>query len=222
MRRIAAVLAVTAALVLLPVSGEAQSIGVGLRAGTLGLGGEVAVGLTRTLGIRAGVGAFPFTYTGMFSNVQYHVHPPATLSNVGIDVFPWGGAFHLSAGALLKPQDIVMTAIYSGSVTLGGTTYSGSQVGVLTGHAGYSSIAPYAALGWGRISGHGLGLFVDVGAAFLNAPTIRLSATGPIASDPAFQTSLALEQQQAQTHAATYMKVLPIISLGLHYGFGLK
>jgi hypothetical protein len=88
----------TCTLIALPMSASAQTIGVGIaaRAGSLGFGGEVAVGVSRYLGVRAGIGVMPLSYTGDVEDVNYRVESTSPMKNIGVDFYP--GFFDLRLG----------------------------------------------------------------------------------------------------------------------------
>ena len=77
------VLIAACAAVLLPTAVSAQSIGVGVaaRAGSLGFGGELAVNVTRYVGVRAGIGVLPLSYTGDVEDINYHIDSTSPISN---------------------------------------------------------------------------------------------------------------------------------------------
>ncbi len=214
MRRLLSAAALVAGLCL-PALAQAQSFGFAGRAGSLGRGGEVNVDFNRHLGVRGGIGAIPVQPTATFENIKYTIKPPSTLSNLGVDLYPAGGGFRLSGGLMFK-HDIALDAEPSGTYSFNGTEYPANQVGTVTAAFTYNSTAPYATIGF---AGRGrVGVTFDFGAAFMGEPTVTLSASGPISSDATFQQNLRDEQDKIQQDAGKYMKVLPILSLGLHIG----
>ncbi len=200
----------------LPSAAAAQSVGLAGRAGMFGLGGEANVDFGRHFGLRGGLGAVPVNVNGTLSNVDFRINPPSPLGNLGADVYPFGGHFRLSAGLLFK-HDISMSAHVTNTIDINGTTYTAAQAGTISGAMSWSSTAPYTTLGFsGR--GKGFGMFVDFGAAFLGTPTLTLTSNGPYSNNAQFRADLAAEQQKDQHDAAKYMKVLPVLSLGMRWG----
>lgn len=206
-----------AASAALSVGAAAQSVGLAGRAGMFGVGGEANVDFGRHFGVRGGLGAVPLNVIGTLSNVDFEIQPPSPLSNVGADVYPFGGHFRLSGGVLFR-HDISMSARITGTVDINGTSYTGAQAGTISGKMAWSSTAPYTTLGWsGR--GKGFGVSFDIGAAFLGAPTLTLTSNGPAyQSNAQFRSDLAAEQQKDQQDAARYLKVLPLLSFGIRWG----
>jgi hypothetical protein len=78
-------------------------------------------------------------------------------------------------------------------------------------------------LGLGRQTNRGLGIFLDLGAAFLEEQRIHYSVSGPI-GDPSnpgheeFQADLAEEARRIEDRVNRYVKVYPILSAGIRYG----
>ncbi len=210
------VAALIAGLVL-PVAARAQRVGLAGRAGVFGVGGEASVDVNRFLGVRGGIGSIPVQPSGNVDQVNYTIKPPSTLQNIGVDLYPLGGAWRLSGGLLFK-HDINLEATASGSYEFNNQTYQASDIGTVTGLIAWKSTAPYATMGWsGR--GRGFGLFFDFGAAFLGEPKVLLDAKGgPLSNDPTFRQNLVAAQDSAQHDAGKYMKYLPIVSLGIRIG----
>lgn len=202
---------------LLPVAAGAQRVGLAARAGVFGVGGEGSVDLNRFLGVRGGIGAIPVQPSGNVDQVNYTIKPPSTLQNIGVDVYPLGGAWRLSGGLVFK-HDVNLEATASGTYEFNNQTYQASDVGTVTGLISWNSTAPYATMGWsGR--GKGFGMFFDFGAAFLGEPRFTLDAKdGPLSNDPIFRSNLVAAQDSAQKDAGKYMKYLPILSLGFRIG----
>ncbi len=216
MKRLLSAAALVAGL-LVPALAQAQSIGIAARGGTLGLGGEAELNLNRRLGIRGGIGSVPVQPSAEFDNVRYTIKPPSTLANIGLDLYPAGGGFRLSGGFMFQ-HDVALDAEPTDNFDIDGTTYTRDQVGTLTAAFDYTSTAPYGTIGFasrGRI-----GMTFDIGAAVMGEPNVRLSATGgSMSGNLTFQEHLQNARDQIQQDAGKYMKVLPILSLGIRVGF---
>lgn len=222
MKKTAAALAALLAIAL-PGAASAQ-LSVGARAGTLGLGGEVSLGLTRMLAIRGGIGVVPYEYDNDFEGVNYTVSAPDQIWNVGVDFYPFGSGFRVSAGVLSRPS-IEMEAIGQQQATVGQNTYTGDLniQGSLTNE---KETAPYASIGFGRATGRGFGLFVDLGAAFVGEGRIDLAGTCTETSTgqacPGFDADLQAEEAEANARLdefGSFVKVHPILQVGLRVGF---
>src|SRR5688572_25485744 len=168
-------IALAALIAVMAPAASAQNFSVGARAGTTGLGGEVSVGLGRMLAIRGGVGFVPYEYNDEFEGVGYTVSFPNHILNVGLDLYPFGGGFRVSAGFLNRPN-FELVAAGQQSAEIGGRTYNG-DLNVTGDLSNEKQTAPYATIGFGRATGRGIGFFFDAGAAFVGEAAIDLRGT---------------------------------------------
>ena len=218
MRSPAAAAVLLAILLAFPTAMTAQ-VGVGVRVGSLGLGGDLAFALGERGQLRGGVGPMPIEPSATFSDIKFTVKLPSSFMTAGLDFFPTGGGFRIGGGILFKPDDPTIIGEFTGTVDIGGMTYSGSQVGSLTGVFETKSAAPYVMIGFGKHAARGIGLFLDLGAAFGGAPTLTLEADGAIANDAQFLADLERERQDIQDDIDKF-KIYPILNLGLRIGIG--
>lgn len=209
--------------VALPATASAQ-FSIGARAGTLGAGGEVSVGLGRMFAVRGGLGVVPYEYEGTVSDVDYTVTFPDRIWNVGVDVYPFGGGFRLSGGVLNRPK-FELNASGTQTANIGGRTYSGDIV-IDGSFFNERETAPYAALGFGRATGRGLGFFMDLGAAFTGKATVELTGSCRETSTgqdcPEFQQRLQEEETDAQEQLddlGPFVELHPILQIGIRFGF---
>jgi hypothetical protein len=201
----------------LPVAAFGQ-LGVAARAGTLGIGGEVSYAIAPRLSIRGGIGALPFEYNSTYSGLDYTVSPPATIWNLGVDFHTGVAGLRLTAGILHRPQ-FDLDGRYTGATQIGGQTYNGT-IDVTGAMKNDSETAPYLAFGFGRTSGSGIGLFLDAGVALLGDGRIRLTGTcnGCGAAQQQFQNDLDEEAAQAEDEFGEFLKVHPVLQIGLRVG----
>jgi hypothetical protein len=219
--------AATAAAVILPSSVSAQlSFGVAARGGSLGLGGEAAVGFSRFVTVRAGIGVLPLGYTGEAEDVRYRIEATSPLSNFAVDFYPGLADLRISGGMLFFPEPTTFDGRYSGTVQIGNNTYTDEEVGELMGELDHGSSAPFVMIGLGRQTNRGIGIFFDLGAAFMKEQRFTYEVTGGIAADPShpryaeFQANLEAERQDIEDTVNEYLKFYPIVSAGIRFGFG--
>ena len=216
-----------AALVLLPAAVQAQGFAVAGRAGTLGVGAEAALGLGTNLAIRGGIGLMPLELdaTDAFDSngVDATLELPKTWYNIGLDLY-LGGGFRVGGGMMFKPDDPTLTGTLTGSasIEIGGVTYTATDVASVKGALVSKSSAPYALVGFGRHVKSGIGLFLDLGVAFMGDPDVQLTATGnsTIVNSPDFQSRLRTEEQNVKDDLGKYLNYWPILNLGLKFGIG--
>jgi hypothetical protein len=219
-----------AALLALPVTASAQGFGIAGRAGTLGVGAEAAVGIGEALALRGGIGLFPIeTDATRFWDVGQDVNAklkfPKTWYNVGLDLY-LGGSFRIGGGMLFKPDDPTITATLQGTaeIDIGGQTYTASDVSEVVGSLSTKDSAPYVLIGFGKHTAPGVGLFLDLGVAFMGDSQVTLVATdgNPVIIDSAaFQQRLLDEAQNLDNDLPAWAKKYwPIASIGLRIGLG--
>lgn len=211
----ALVLVVSLAL-LAPVQTSAQGFGLGASAGTLGLKGDLALSFSDRVVVRGGIGFMPIDPDFTFGDLDMSLSLP-TVYTVGLDVY-LNGAFRVGAGILFRADDPEATGSFSSDQDIGGTRYTPQEIGRLTGVLDGNGAAPYVLIGFGRHTAMGVGLFIDIGAAFVGDPTVRLSADGTLSGDAGFASSLQQEADQWEEEMRGYLKIYPIINLGLRMG----
>ncbi len=117
---------------LLAASGT-QAAGVGVRAGTTGIGGDIGFGLVPTLSARVGYSYLSFSTTVDSSDVKYDAKPVLSNGNLFLDWSPLG-PFRITGGVILNTNKVDVTAVPSGGTyTLGGVTYPASAIASLSG-----------------------------------------------------------------------------------------
>ncbi len=208
-------------LFLTPLAVSAQEFGGGVRAGSLGFGGEAAVGLTRFLAVRGGLGFFPVELNLAYSGVDYTVKPPSTMGTIGADFYPGGKSFRLMAGFLLRRGDIELTSAdlgQAGPVEIGDSEYD--QAGVISGSLQTEATAPFVGIGFGRHTAPGFGVSLDLGVAFVGEPNVALRASGPISREPGIAENLQREAQTIEEDARGVLKYWPVLSLGVKIPLG--
>ncbi|MCI0433219.1 MAG: hypothetical protein L0271_06170 [Gemmatimonadetes bacterium] len=200
-----------------PVAG--QGIAFSGHAGTLGVGGDVSIGLGRQLAVRAGANVQPWEPSREYSGVDFTLELPSPTYTGMVDWHPGGSVFRISGGAVHFGSSTEVTAVPVAPVEIGNTTYQPSQVGTLSGRLETREIAPYVGLGFGKAPGRsGVGLALDLGVAWQGEPEVTLASNGPLASDPAFMQELAREEQNIEEDAKA-IRFYPVLSLGLVIAF---
>jgi len=204
-----------AALLLLlasPAALSAQGLAVGARAGSMGLGGEVALGLSDTFVLRGGLGVFPYEYDGEFDEEEYTVTFPTSIWSAGIDFYPGGGSIRFMGGIMGRSGDLEAETRWTDGREIGDQTFSGS--GSLKGTLDQGSVAPFIGLGFGKHTAGRFGFFMDIGVAFTGEPDVKLKPGGEVASLPGIDQALREEEAKIQDDSGNYLKYWPMLSLG--------
>jgi hypothetical protein len=206
------------------VAGSASAAGVGIRAGTTGIGGDVAFDLVPTLSARFGYSWLNFNTSVESSDVNYDGKTKLSNGNLFLDWAPLGPFFRFTGGLILNANKVDVTAqATGGTYTLGGTTYPAAAVGSLTGTVkSGNSAAPYLGIGYGRVAGTGVNFYADLGVMFQGTPKATLTATcgpaTPAALCSQIQASTALEAIDLQDSIKNF-KYYPVASIGVTIGF---
>jgi hypothetical protein len=205
---------------LLAVDGASAQVGVAGRVGTLGIGAEAAISLSDRIVIRGGLGLSQLEANTTFDGVSVVLTLPESWYNVGIDLY-LNGSFRIGGGILFKPDDPTITGAFEDEVEIGGRTFTSAEIGILTGQVLSEDRAPYVLIGFGKHTSSGIGLSLDVGAAFLGNPSVTLAAEGGTFPDQAeLDARLELEAQAFEEDMKAYLKIWPILSLGIRIGIG--
>jgi len=219
-----------AALIVFPAVVDAQGFAIAGRAGTLGIGAEAAVGIGPKLALRGGIGLLPLErdassfWDAGGNDVELTIKLPEKWYNVGADLY-LGGGRRIGGGMLFKPDDPTLTGKLTGSasIEIGGTTYTASDVAQVVGSVDSKSQAPYAIIGFGRHTQSGIGLFLDLGVAFLGDSPVTLTASGnpTVINSGEFKSRLEQEERNLENDLPTWArKYWPILNIGIKVGLG--
>ncbi|HEY4100803.1 MAG TPA: hypothetical protein VGM20_07995 [Gemmatimonadales bacterium] len=191
---------------------------LGVRFGTLGIGGELSKLLTSHIGARVGLNFFSASTTQTEKDISYDASLKLQAFTGLIDLYPGNrGSFHLTGGVMTSPLKITATGQANGSdqFTINHHTYDSVGVGTLTATAKWKTL-PYVGLGFGTAAGKhsGLKFVFDLGAG-IGKPTVLLNATG---NAPGLQNDV-LAQQDTTQKSLNKLGVYPVLNFGLVYRF---
>ena len=190
-----------------------QGLAIGGRAGTLGFGGELALGLSDVFVLRGGFGVFPYEYEDTFEDAEYTVTLPSSIWSAGIDIYLGGGPIRIMGGVVGRTDDVELYSEFTESAEVGGTVYD--VPGTLSGVLKQDAVAPFAGIGFGKHTDGGFGFFLDIGAALSSKGDVVLVPGGPVALEPGIQESLQREADRLEEDAGGLLKVWPIVSAGI-------
>ena len=213
----------SAVLASIAASPAAAGIGIGARAGTMGITYEATLGFTDYLAIRAGINGYDTDYDTTEDDINYNFDADLKSRHLLLDVHPFAGTFRITGGFVQQDTTFVGVGTSSSSYTIGNTTYSPSDIGSVTASAGWDDRYSYLGLGWGKSpSGTGFGFSVDVGVVLQEAPSVNITVDSPLTSDPVagpeLQANIEQEEQQLRSDLEEF-DTYPVISLGLSYHF---
>ncbi|HNP35610.1 MAG TPA: hypothetical protein PKK10_07145 [Woeseiaceae bacterium] len=220
MMRTGARIAVVA--VILATSGQAMAdnnFGIGVKAGTLGAGLEGTWRPLPYMDVRVGANLYEFKDSGSQAGINYdgalNLESYYGTLSVRVPLSP----LRLTTGAFSNGNELTLVSSDNDLIVdIGGTAYAAAEVGTLSSSTSFSGVAPYLGIGLDFTLFNKVGLNFDVGVLWQGDPTVSLLADGPIAGDPAFQTSLELERKELLDEVSDY-KAWPVLSIGFNYNF---
>lgn len=210
----------------------------------LGAGLQIVTNVNRHLNLRASGSRFSYSPNNITTE-GFNVNAKLSLASAGIsaDYYPFHVGWRLSPGVLIYNGNHA-TADFQvpggESFTLDNTTfYSASGANAVTGKGrfglGNGSPAFTMTTGWGNqipAKGGHWSFPVEVGVAFIKAPTVSLALSGEVcdqngqncvdvATDQYAQEALAAQIQKYQNDFNP-LKTYPIVSFGVSYSFGAR
>jgi hypothetical protein len=193
----------------LVAAGSAQAAGIGVRAGTTGLGADVAWSVAPTLSARLGYSALKWNHDVDTDNVRYDGKLKLSNFSTLLDFSPLG-PFRLTGGFMFNDNKYdVQSGNIGGAGTISGAVKSGK------------SAAPYLGIGYGNVSGMGVNFYADLGIMFQGSPRASLNAncTSPgSGACTTLRTQAAAEQARLEDKLKNF-KYYPVLNVGLTIGF---
>ena len=205
-------------------AGSAGAAGVGVRAGTTGVGGDIGWGIAPTLSARVGY-SWLNNYSVDVNTSDVNYNGKLKLSNLS-GLLDWSplGPFRITAGIVGANNKLDVTGVpTNGTFTINGATYQASDVGNLSGTVKPANrVAPYLGFGYGNVAGAGVNFYFDIGVMFQGSPkstlTANCGATLNAGQCAQLQTNVAAEQQMLDDKLSKY-KYYPVASIGISIGF---
>jgi hypothetical protein len=198
-------------------AGSAQAFGLGLKAGTLGVGADLGFGILPTLGGRVGVSGMNVSTHVETSDVRYDAKAKFADVNLFLDWSPLG-PFRITGGFIPNDNKIDLTGRAStasgNAVVPPGATLNGTV-------KPETSFAPYLGIGYGNVWTKGVNFYFDLGVMFQGTPEVSLSlncGTASPAQCAAAQSQVAAERQRVQDKVDKY-KYYPVANIGITIGF---
>ena len=191
-------------------AGAAQAGGVGLRAGTTGVGADLGWAIAPTLGGRVGISAMNVNTDFDTSGANYDAKVKLANLNLFLDWSPLG-PFRLTGGFIANDNKIDLTGRPTSGVAAG-TTLSGQVTPE-------RSFAPYLGVGYGNVWTKGINFYFDLGVMFQGSPQVSsLTCQGNAAQCAAAQPQIEAERQRVQDELNKF-KYFPVANIGLTIGW---
>lgn len=204
--------------VLLPNAAAAiEPAWVGARVGTGGLGVEVGVRIIPTIVVRGIIQNHQFDYNETIDGIAYTGNGKLGSFGGQVDFRPPLLPIYLTAGLFSNDNGFDFKATPTGAISIGTNTYQSSQVGTLTSKAGFEDIAYYGGLGLkfglGPLEGA-----LEGGLYYQGDPQVSFTASGPLATNAAFQNDLEREKM-AIADKLDYARYWPMVTLHARWKF---
>ncbi len=196
-----------------------HNFGVGVKAGTLGIGVEGTWRPLPYIDLRVGANQYDYEDSGLYGGVNYDAE--FNLDNyyvTGNLRFPLS-PFRLSGGLYSNGNEFNAVSGDNGAIIfIGGDPYPADAVGTLSAGAAFDSTSPYVGVGFDFTVLGKVGLILDFGMLWQGSPQVSMSADGPLAGIPMFEASLDAERAELEDQLSDY-KAWPVVSLGFVFNF---
>jgi len=189
-------------LLLLPLAAHATPVSVAGGVGSLGLSLDGAYHINQYFSVDAEFNRFDHSGNRSYEGVNYDYGLHLSSFLVMLNWYPFGGAWHLSAGLANNSSSIDATGVpQNGSYTFNGHTYSAAEVGATSAGLSFPKSATYLGMGWG---GNGdWGLVFNLGLLHFSSPQFALNVAGA-ASNPSLAADVQQYQNQVQNRVNSW------------------
>ncbi|MGQ5523471.1 hypothetical protein ACUHMQ_09430 [Chitinimonas sp. PSY-7] len=210
-----------APLMLALIAGNSYAAGVGVRAGTTGLGGDVAWDIFPTFSARVGFSALNLNGTVKESNIDYNARMKLNNLSGLIDWHPLG-PFRLTAGLVASGNKFSLKGKpTNGNFQLNGNTYNADGVVINGDVKAKNRVAPYFGVGYGNVSGAGVNFYGDLGVILQGGAKANLNVSCgnlPAAQCINIRNDLESERRKLEDGLKGF-KAWPVLNVGLTIGF---
>jgi len=190
----------------------AQAAGIGLRAGTTGIGADFGWGILPTLGGRIGISGGSVSTDAETTDIDYDAKLKLSNVNAFLDWSPLG-PFRITGGFIANNNKVDLTGRPRSTTTFpAGSTLTGTV-------KPERDLAPYLGIGWGNVWTKGVNFYVDLGVVFQGEPQVDLSLSCPPSPQcTSAQAQVAAEERRVQDEVKRF-KYYPVLNIGITIGF---
>ncbi len=210
--------------VILACNSANADVGVGVKAGTLGIGVEGRFSALPWLDVRVGMNSYDYDDDGLQAGIRYDgtlaLESAYVTGNFRFPMSP----FRVTAGAFSNGNEFRIQSQDGGDsiLNIGDSTFSAADVGTLHSTTSFGSTAPYLGIGFDFEVFGKVGLNLDLGVLWQGDPEVTLEATGLSSAPPEVQAELlpALEAERLELEdEVNDFKAWPVVSLAFVYNF---
>lgn len=196
---------------------EDSNFGIGVKAGTLGLGAEIRWAPVPIVDFRFGANAYDLNsndqYAGIDYDATFELESYFVTANINFPLSP----FRITAGLFSNSNQMVMVGSEPNSYNIGGTTFSPAEVGTLTSTTTFDDVATYVGIGIDFELFGKAGLNFDLGVLFQGDPVVTLESD--MESVNALLRNAIVIETEELTKKMDSLKAYPVISLSVVYNF---
>jgi hypothetical protein len=189
-------------------------VGIGVKAGTLGLGVDVTGRITNWLGIRGSYNTADVSHSDEVSDIKYDGDLALGAYGLLLDFHPFKNNFRLSAGFMRNRTGIDLTGEPTTDTEIGDNTYTPAQIGTLTGDVVFKEDVPYFGIGYGSAAKgpKRVRFLFDLGVIDQGSGDVSLtSSTGLV-----LQSDLDKEVQDIEDDIEDY-NLWPVLAFGISF-----
>ncbi len=196
-----------------------HNFGVGVKAGTLGIGVEGTWRPLPYLDLRAGANQYDYSDSGFYTGINYdaeiNLDSYYVTGNLSFPLSP----FRLTGGLYSNGNEFNASSGDNGAIiVIGGDPYPADVVGTLSAKAAFDSTSPYFGVGFDFTVLGKVGMNLDFGVLWQGSPQVSMATDGLLAGDPIFEASLDAERAELENELGDY-KAWPVVSLGFVFNF---
>ena len=153
------------------------SVGAGV--GTLGLGVEAGYRFNSRIGVRGVYNGFDYDTERELEGADLDVNASLKTGGVMVDIYPFGGNFRVSGGALINKNKATAAGVYTDEFTFEGQTYTPTEETRIDGILDWEDdLAPVATVGYHGNLGRHVSIGAEIGALFTGSAQIDAEASG--------------------------------------------
>lgn len=195
-----------------------QVFGVGVKAGTLGLGLEGSWQPLTYFELRIGANAFDYSDNGDVAGIDYDQELSLQSFYASANIHFTDSPMRVTAAYYSNANELLLTNDQMVDQEIGGVIYPGAGIGTLSSTTTFADGSPYFGIGYDFMIKGKFGMNVDFGVLWQGDPEVTLTADGALSGDPGFQAALEAERQELEEDLSDF-KALPVLQIGFVYKF---
>ena len=208
---------------LMSAPASAVDPGVEVKAGTLGLGADLVLGINDEFAARIGFSNIDeddsFTDD---DDIEYEAEVTLGGTYVFADWHPFQSGFRVTGGLVSNNNSVSAEADLTGvTIDIGDTEYNvGTDVSELSGDIEFDDLAPYIGIGWGSTNKSGtISFAMDIGVMIPGDASVDIDIESP--SGAVSAADIADEEDELEDEAESLLNsdIYPVLSFGVAFRF---